>query len=133
MNMKTLRLHEVGVPTIEKDIAENVERILARLGIHTSVSVDEKKIYDGRYLVTVESDTFNTTPVIYRYVLVHGDGFITKEDNENAAKLILNLDYRFKYFDGGENGVNIGNAAFRFRIGDEENEGHAIFGGLTLR
>lgn len=131
--MKTLRLHEVGVSTIEKDIAENIVRVLSRLGIRTNVSVSEKKIYNGRYLVTVESDTFNTTPVIYKWVAVRGEGFITKEDDDDMAKLTLSLDYRFKYFDGGENGVNIGNAAFFFRIGDEENEGHAFFGGLTLR
>lgn len=133
--MKVFRLHEVGVPTIEKDIAENIERVLARLGIHTNVSVSEMKIYNGRYLVTVESDAFNTTPVIYKLVTVHGEGFITKEDDEDMAKLILNLDYRFKYFNGGENGVEIGTAVFRFLVGDNEkgHEGHTFFEGLTLK
>lgn len=132
--MKDFRLDEVGVSSIRKDIAENVERVLARLGVHTNVSVSEEKIYNGRYLVTVESDTFNTTPVIYKWVLVHGSGFITQdEEDERIANLCLNLDYRFRYFDGGENGVDIGEAVFRFFKGDEGFEGRTLFKGLTLR
>ena len=132
--MKDFRLDEVGVSSIRKDIAENVERVLARLGVHTNVSVSEEKIYNGRYLVTVESETFNTTPVIYKWVLVHGSGFITQdEEDERIANLYLHLDYRFKYFDGGENGVDIGMAVFRFFKGDEGHEGRTLFDGLTLR
>lgn len=132
--MKDFRLDEVGVPLIRKDITESVERVLARLGIHTNVSIGEKKIYNGRYLVTVESETFNTTPVIYKWVLVRGSGFLTEdEEDERMAKLYLNLDYRFKYFEGGENGVDIGMAVFRFIKGDEEHDGHTIFDGLTLK
>lgn len=132
--MKDFRLDEVGVPLIRKDITESVERVLARLGIHTNVSVGEEKIYSGRYLVTVESETFNTTPVIYKWVLVHGSGFITQDkEDERIANLYLNLDYRFRYFDGGENGVDIGMAVFRFFKGDEGREGYTLFDGLTLR
>lgn len=132
--MKDFRLDEVGVPLIRKDITESVERVLARLGIHTNVSIGEEKIYNGRYLVTVESETFNTTPVIYKWVLVRGSGFLTEdEEDERMANLYLNLDYRFRYFDGGENGVEIGVAAFRFFKGDEGFEGRTLFKGLTLR
>lgn len=131
--MKDFRLNEVGVPTIKKDIAENIERVLARLGIHTNVSVSEEKIYDGRYLVTVESDTFNTTPVIYKWVLVRGEGFIGGDENGHTTKLILSLDYRFKYFDGGENGVKIGNAAFVFHGASFGRDGFTFFEGLTLK
>ena len=131
--MKDMRLNEVGVSTINRDIAEGIERVLSRLGIHTTVSVAEQKIYNGRYLVVVESDTFNTTPVIYKWVAVRGEGFITKEDDDDMAKLTLSLDYHFKYFNGGENGVEIGNVVFRFMRGDEGRDGHTFFEGLTLR
>lgn len=131
---KNLRLDEVGIPTIKKDIAENIERVLMRLGIHARIEVSEKKIYNGRYVVKIESETFNTTPVIYKSVNVYGDGWFIEEDAEkHTAKLTLDIGYRFCYFDGGSNGVDIGTADFRFTIGNEKNDGRTFFVGLTLR
>lgn len=81
---------------------------LLKLGIKAEVNMGAKTIYDGREMVYVNSKQFNTTPVIYKFITIDGQGFIKNTEKENRFSLSLSLSYRFKYFDGGENGVNIG-------------------------
>ena len=85
---------------------------LLKLGIQTEVTMDAKVIYNGKELVSVLSKSFNTTPVIYKSIIVKCEGFICDTDKENVFSLTLNIDYKFYYFSGAENGVNIGSIVF---------------------
>ena len=86
---------------------------LLKLGINTEVSIFAKKIYDGREMIHVETAPFNSTPVIYKRIFVMGDGFIEPTDREGIYEIAFLLGYRFEYFRGGENGVDIGSITFR--------------------
>lgn len=99
-------------------IRSAVMQILLRMGIDVDITLYAKTIYDGRELVYFESEEFQTTPVIYRKVNVYGEGFLNDEAN-GLCRLHLSLSYRFKYFGGGENGVDIVHLTFIIRNFDD--------------
>lgn len=96
-------------------ISGAVMQILLRMGIDTNITLYAKTIYDGRELIYFESQEFQTTPVIYRKVNVYGEGFLNDDEDDGLCRLRLLLQYRFKYFGGGENGVDIARLTFIIR------------------
>ena len=99
-------------------IRSAVMQILLRMGINVDITLYAKTIYDGRELIHFESQEFQTTPVIYRNVSVYGEGFLNDEE-DGLCRLCLSLSYRFKYFGGGENGVDIARLTFIIRNFDD--------------
>ena len=97
---------------MRQEILNVIQDKLMKLGIHTEFTMGAKTIYNGKELVSVLSKSFNTTPVIYKSVIVKCEGFIVDTDKENVFSLTLNIDYKFYYFSGAENGVNIGSIVF---------------------
>lgn len=99
-------------------IRNTVMQILLRMGIDVNITLYAKTIYDGRELIHFESQEFQTTPVIYRKVNIYGEGFLNEEE-DGLCRLRLLLSYRFKYFGGGENGVDIAHLTFIIRNFDD--------------
>lgn len=99
-------------------IRSAVMQILLRMGINVDINLYAKTIYDGRELICLESQEFQTTPVIYHKVKIYGEGFLEDEAN-GLCRLRLSLSYRFKYFGGGENGVDIMSLTFIIRNFDD--------------
>ena len=96
---------------MRQEILNTIKDKLLKLGINTEVTIGAKTIYNGKEMIFVESKPFNTTPVIYKSIKVDGSGFINMLDNGDYA-LNIGLTYRFDYFNGGENGVDIGAIKF---------------------
>lgn len=99
-------------------IKSAIKQILLRMGINVDITLYAKKIYDGRELIYFESQEFQTIPVIYRKVNIYGEGFLNDEE-DGLCRLCLSLSYRFKYFGGGENGVDIARLTFIIRNFDD--------------
>ena len=113
-------------------ILNHLEGILLRMGIKTRVQMFMKKIYDGRELICVESEKFQTQPVIFSSVMVHGRGFLLKEkEDDGLYRLTFNLDFRYELFGGGENGTNIGDLKYYVRNW-ESGEQSVIYGAFDL-
>lgn len=96
------------------DIINATKDSLSKLGIHTQVRLSARMTrHNGEY-IRIDTEPFQTTPVIYKSVSVYGEGYIVLCDEiENAFDLYINLNYGFKYFEGGSNGVEIGQLRFR--------------------
>ena len=99
---------------MRNEVTSAIREKLLKLGINTEVSISAKTIYNGRELVMIESEPFNTTPVAYKSVSVTGEGFIENTEHEGVYELDFGLSYHFDYFTGGTNGVSIGRITFRF-------------------
>lgn len=130
MNKKEgfIALSDVATEEMQEKIETALKDVLLRLGINVEIYLTQEKIWDGRLLVKIRSTAFNTTPVIYKAIEVRGDGFIRPyKDTEDRYELYLSLSYRFTYFNGSENGVDIGVAHFLFKEQD-----FMMFDGLKL-
>ena len=114
---------------MRNEIINATKDSLSKLGIHTEVRLSVRK---GRYdheFIRIDTNPFQTIPVIYKSVFVYGEGCVVPcEGIENAFDLYINLDYGFKYFKGGSNGVEIGQ--LRFRIFSDSMRIHFI--GFTI-
>lgn len=105
-----------------------VKTSLAKLGIFTEVKISSRLGRRGTEYIRVETTPFNTTPVIYKSIVVFGEGVVERvnsveEEDKHATSddggvytLNFNMQYSMEYFDGGYNGVNIG--AIEFGIVD---------------
>lgn len=123
-----IMLSDIATVEMQEKIETSLKDVLLRLGLNVEIYLTQEKIWDGRQLVKVRSTAFNTTPVIYKAIEVRGDGFIRPmKDTEDRYELYLSLSYRFTYFNGSENGVDIGVAHFCFREKD-----FVFFDGLKL-
>lgn len=116
---------------MRQTIIDSVRDGLLRLGINVEdVNLASKIIYDGREMVSVKTSTFNTTPVIYKAIKVKGYGFIEESERKDGTFLLpLALCYDFTYFNGANNGVDIGEMSFF--INQERH--HVTCLGLTLK
>jgi len=114
-NMK----YEQFTEEMRNEIVSAVKKSLLKLGINVDVSLSAETRRNGDERIEIETSTFQTTPVIYESIYVYGFGYIVKlVDTEHVHELNISLSYRFKYFDGGTNGVTIG--TLKFRIFNEE-------------
>lgn len=100
-------------PAMYNEIVEAIEEKLLKLGICTKITMSASTIYDGREMISIASRPFNTMPVIYKAITINGSGFIKSTEHENVYELRLSVSYKFDYFSGGENGVDIGIITFR--------------------
>ena len=96
---------------MRSEIVEAAKNSLMKLGIMADVAMilNEKK-----NRVKLETASFNTTPVIYKSITISGVAELVEfEDREGVYDLNFHLDYWFKYFGGGYNGVSLGELKFR--------------------
>ena len=127
---KNISLYDVLPASEVESMEKTLKMAFKRLGIVADFYLNETKIYDGRLLVAAKSTTFNTTPVIYDEIMVKGEGFLTKDErDESVLNLYMSFDYKFKYFSGAENGVDIGTC--HFVIFTESKR--VMFAGLILK
>lgn len=114
-----------------------IKDMLAHIGINVDVTLSGKIIYDGCELVRMESTTFNTTPAIYRSIKVDGNTLIYEDDESESEttkryNLRFHLDYRFDYWKGGENGVELGEVHFVLVINKKDGTQRLLSNGLVL-
>ena len=99
---------------MRNEIINATKNSLLKLGIDTSVRITSKVTRSNNEFIRIDTDTFQTTPVIYKSVSVYGEGYVNPScEIENGFDLCINLNYGFKYFKGGSNGVEIGQLRFR--------------------
>lgn len=90
--------------------------ILLMLGIETEFSFEEK---NGK--VYIESKPISMTPRIFKEVRIEGKIFYTGNlYNNELPEVIIDLEYRCKYFNGGYNGVDL--ARIKYYITDNIGE-----------
>ena len=89
---------------------KTIEHLLTHMGIHTEILIE----FGEKKLVLV-STPIQTTPTIYKEVKITGSGSLESfnENRPDIFTLRVHLDYRFKYFGGGSNGVDLGSIEFR--------------------
>jgi len=112
----------------EKQVIKKViEHLLMRLGIHTEILIE----FGEKKLVLV-STPIQTTPTIYKEVKITGGGSLESFDENrlDIFTLKVHLDYRFKRFGGGSNGVDLG--VIEFRLFENENYVRIDQLGLTI-
>jgi len=99
---------------MRNEIINATKNSLSKLGIHTEVMLSAKMTGRNQEYIRIDTEPFQTIPVIYKSVFVYGGGYVVPCDRiENAFDLYINLNYGFKYFKGGSNGVEIGQLKFR--------------------
>ena len=114
---------------MRNEIINATKDSLSKLGIHTDVMLSSKTTRHNHEYIRIDTSDFQTTPVIYKSVSVFGEGYVvTCDDIAGAFDLYINLNYAFKYFKGGTNGVEIGQ--LRFRIFSDSMRIHFI--GFTI-
>ena len=124
--------------------AENVKLMelafkdmLAHIGVNVDVKVFGNLIYNGNELVCMESTTFNTVPAMYRCIKVDGSTLIYEDDgaeNDTMKRydLRFHLNYRFDYWKGDENGVELGEVHFMLVINKTDGTQSLWSNGLVL-
>jgi len=115
---------------MQTEIANKIQDCLKKLGIHTSVEISsrETKPY-GKIWVNVKSDTFNTSPVMFKNVWIDGCGIVEKdEEYDGTYNLTIALHYRWETFSGGYNGTELATVTFRMC----DNDDYVRFMGFAL-
>lgn len=110
-------------------IQDCAKAILARMSVCANVHLSSYNSLGVEY-VKLESEPFNTTPSMFKKVWVVGHGQIKGETmRDGYFNLVFTLGYRYEYYDGGENGANIGH--IDFRIINDDNKQSVIFNCFT--
>ena len=97
------------------EIIDATKNSLLKLCIpDVDIKLEIKKDRLGKEYIKLLSSTFNSVPVIYKSIRISGIGGLTPvPDHEGVYDLKINIEYTFKYFNNGENGVDIGTLHFR--------------------
>lgn len=111
---------------MRNEIVEAAKNSLMKLGIMADVAI----ILDDKHnRVEIDTASFNTTPVIYKSITVSGGARLSEvEDHDGVYDLNIHLDYWFKSFGGGSNGMSLGTLKFRVF----ENSGRVGFVGFFI-
>lgn len=90
-------------------IINDVELTIKRLGINVQLSIEQCEDYNHEKFDKLISTSFQTMPMLFKEIHIEGDvNVITRETEEDYCKVIINLDVRYTYFDGGTNGHELG-------------------------
>ena len=96
-------------------IVKDINLSVARLGINTQLSVVTDEDYAGREYLKVESTPFQTMPVLFRAINIEGSVYVHQsKTDEEIIEVIVALDYRYTFFNGGSNGHTLGN--FKYEV-----------------
>ena len=113
-------------------ILKDVNVTLERLGVSEKVGVVEEKEIRGRYYYNIESKPIKVTPMIYKETIMKGS--ITDVEAEEGKGLCrkgyrliqVSISYAFKYFGGGQNGVELGVAYYSVEKDIAEDEAEQL-------
>ena len=90
-------------------IINDVELTIKRLGINVQLSIEQCEDYNHDKFDKLISTSFQTMPMLFKEIHIEGNVYvITRETEEDYCKVIINLDVRYTYFDGGTNGHELG-------------------------
>lgn len=106
--MKAIDLRE----EVKCYILNEIRSSLMRLGINAPLSLVVSKDYRGNNYLTIESAKFQTMPVMFKEVMITGTINADDESKEDGILVNVSLDYRFKHFNGGNNGAELGRIVF---------------------
>lgn len=94
-------------------IINDVELTIKRLGINVQLSIEQCEDYNHEKFDKLISTSFQTMPMLFKEIHIEGDvNVITRETEEDYCKVIINLDVRYTYFDGGTNGHKLGRVMY---------------------
>lgn len=105
-------------------IEQALKTAVLRMGIQTTFKAEIRKNCNGDPFIYVESQEFQTFPVMFQRIKVTGEGWAKEKDD--SLQLFIHLYYSFDLFGGGHNGCEIGKAVFCFF-----DDGDTLFNGLT--
>ena len=90
-------------------IISDVELTIKRLGINVQLSIEQCEDYNHDKFDKIVSTSFQTMPMLFKEIHIEGNiNVIANGTEEDYCKVIINLDVRYTYFDGGTNGHNLG-------------------------
>ena len=96
---------------VQEYILSELQNSVMHLGISAQLRTVVKKDYRGNEYLSLESEKFQTQPVIFKEVWL--DGVISIiEEKENAYEVCVMLDYNWRSFTGGTNGTDLGSCFF---------------------
>ena len=88
---------------VAKLLMEDAKDVLLMLGIETEFSFEEE---NGK--VYVESKPISMTPRMFKELTIKGKIFYTGNFyHDELPEVTIDLEYRYKHFNGGYNGVNL--------------------------
>ena len=96
---------------VQESILSELQNSIMRLGISAQLKLVVKKDYRGEEYLSLESEKFQTQPVIFKEVWLDGVISIT-EEKENAYEVCVRLEYNWRSFTGGTNGTDLGRCHF---------------------
>ena len=105
--MKAIELRK----EVQEYILSELQNSVMRLGISAQLKMVVKKDYRGQEYLTLESEKFQTQPVIFKEVWLDGVISVTGE-KENAFEVCVRLDYNWRSFTGGTNCTDLGRCFF---------------------
>lgn len=88
-------------------ITQEIEKALTRRGFHVSIRIQEELAQiKTRNILKVESDEFQTTPVLFESIRIENfsSGFF---EHEKKRGFIIQIHAMYKHFNGGQNGVEL--------------------------
>lgn len=100
-------------------IAEGIVGKLNKMGIPvTSAETAFHTKQNGEEWLEIETNEFNTTPSIYKSIVVYGTSYIKRDELSTDFPLVeiaFKLNYRFLYYSNSNNGLEIGEINFDIR------------------
>ena len=96
---------------VKEYILSELQTSVMRLGINTQLNLVVKKDYRGGEYLALESEKFQTQPVIFKEVWLEGTISVIDE-KEKAYEVCVRLEYNWRSFTGGTNGTDLGRCHF---------------------
>lgn len=89
-------------------IQQRLSDELLKRGFHAPITVTEQQRKDGQSYLSVSSEPFNTTPVLFRSLTITDFGSrITKSEDGRSGKVWIGVWASFTTFAGGGNYVDL--------------------------
>lgn len=105
--MKAIELRK----EVQEYILSELQNSVMRLGISAQLKLVVNKDYRGIEYLAIESEKFQTQPVMFKEVWLDGVLEVLKE-KEDAYEVYAKLDYNWRSFTGGTNGTDLGKCYF---------------------
>lgn len=107
--MENIKIDTDIISEIKNVILERFKRIITPQ--ITDIQIINKVNRKGENYFEIESNLFQTYPVIFKNVQIYGTGTPYKE--ENKIFISFYFRYGFDYYGGGSNGVELGQMIFK--------------------
>ena len=105
--MKAIELRK----EVQEYILSELQNSVMRLGISAQLKLVVNKDYRGIEYLAIESEEFQTQPVMFKEVWL-GGVLKVSEEKEDAYGVYASLDYNWRSFTGGTNGTDLGRCYF---------------------